>query len=63
MQMIPGQLDKLDPNQETIVICHHGVRSRMVGQYLEQVQFKNIINLSGGITAWAKGIDQKMPTY
>lgn len=63
MQTIPNQLDKLDPNKEIIVICHHGVRSRMVGQFLEQVKFKNIINLSGGVTAWAQAVDPNMPTY
>ncbi|MCU7835594.1 MAG: sulfurtransferase [gamma proteobacterium symbiont of Taylorina sp.] len=63
MHTIPGQLDKLDPDQETIVICHHGIRSRMVGQFLEQAQFKNIINLSGGVTAWAQSVDSSMTTY
>ncbi len=63
MQTIPSQLGKLDPNQEIIVICHHGIRSRMVAQYLEQAQFKNITNLSGGVAAWAQDVDQTMPTY
>ena len=63
MQTIPQQLEQLDPQQETIVICHHGVRSRMVGQFLEQADFKNIINLSGGVNAWAQQIDPDMPSY
>ncbi|MCW8929588.1 MAG: rhodanese-like domain-containing protein [Gammaproteobacteria bacterium] len=63
MQTIPNQLDKLDPEQEIIVICHHGVRSRMVGQFLEQARFKNIRNLSGGVAAWAQEVDRSMPTY
>lgn len=63
MQQIPMQLNQLDPEQETIVICHHGVRSRMVGQFLEQAEFKNIINLSGGVTAWSQQVDKTMPTY
>lgn len=63
MQTVPNQLDKLDPNQEIIVICHHGIRSRMVGQFLERVQFKNIINLAGGVTAWAQAVEPDMPTY
>ena len=63
MQTVPQQLQQLDPHQETIVICHHGIRSRMVGQYLEQADFKNIINLSGGVNAWAQQIDLNMPSY
>ena len=63
MQTIPTHLNQLRQDQEIIVICHHGVRSRMVGQFLEQAEFKNIINLSGGVMAWAQDVDQNMPTY
>ncbi len=63
MGTIPQQLDKLDPAQEIIVICHHGVRSRMVGRFLEQEKFSNIINLSGGVAAWAQSVDPAMATY
>jgi rhodanese-related sulfurtransferase len=63
MQKIPGQLNKLDPEQETIVICHHGVRSRIVGQFLEQAHFKHVINLSGGVNAWAQKVDPYMTSY
>jgi len=63
MQSIPAHLDKLDPQQETIVICHHGIRSRMVGQFLELAKFNKIINLSGGVNAWAQDVDLDMPSY
>jgi len=63
MNTIPHQVEKLDPEQETIVICHHGIRSRMVAQFLEQAQFKNIINLSGGVNAWAQAVDSNMTSY
>jgi rhodanese-related sulfurtransferase len=54
---------ELNPEQEIIVICHHGVRSRMVGLYLENHGFSNIINLVGGVEAWAREVDPNMPTY
>jgi len=63
MQTIPTHLNQLEKDQEIIVICHHGVRSRMVGQFLEQAEFKNIINLSGGVMAWAQDVDKNMPSY
>ena len=63
MQTIPHQLDKLAPEQEIIVVCHHGIRSRMVGQFLEQAQFKHVTNLSGGVAAWSQLVDRSMPTY
>jgi rhodanese-related sulfurtransferase len=63
MAQVPDNIDSLDPTRETVVICHHGIRSRRVGQYLKQAGFDNIINLSGGVAQWAKTVDQNMPTY
>ncbi len=63
MSQIPHELDKLDPERETVVICHHGIRSRSVGRYLEHEGFSNIINLSGGVAQWAKTVDDQMATY
>lgn len=63
MSQIPAAVETLDFNRETVVICHHGIRSRSVGRYLEQAGFNNIINLSGGVAQWAKTVDQQMPTY
>lgn len=63
MREIPGALNRLDPDQETIVICHHGIRSRSVAMYLVRNEFTQVINLRGGIDAWAKEVDPDMPTY
>lgn len=63
MRQIPGVLNDLDPDQETVVICHHGIRSRAVATYLANNDFSQVINLSGGIDEWAKRIDTSMPTY
>lgn len=63
MAQIPAQLETLDLDRETVVICHHGIRSRSVGRYLEQAGFSNIINLSGGVAQWAQTVDKAMPTY
>jgi len=63
MAHLPTELDRLDKNEETVVICHHGIRSRMMGRYLESAGFNNVINLSGGIDEWAKTVDTLMATY
>ncbi|MCK5262412.1 MAG: sulfurtransferase [Gammaproteobacteria bacterium] len=63
MGKIPTELDELDKDRETVVICHHGIRSRQIGYYLEQAGFDNVINLKGGVDAWAKVIDKTMATY
>jgi len=63
MGKIPSQLDKLDSEQEIVLICHHGIRSRQVGLFLQAQGFAKLINLSGGLDAWAKEIDNQMATY
>ena len=63
MAKIPANKDKLELNVETIVICHHGVRSFQVANYLEQSGFSRVCNLEGGIDAWARELDSDMPQY
>ena len=60
---IQNKMLDFDEDQTIAFICHHGVRSRMVAIYFEQNDFKNIINLRGGIDSWAKTVDKKMPIY
>lgn len=67
-QLIPlGQLPRrageLDPERETVVICHHGIRSRHAAMYLEHLGFGQVINLEGGVEAWARAVDPGMATY
>lgn len=63
MQSVPARYSELDPTRETVVICHHGVRSYQVGIFLERQGFSGILNLSGGIAAWAQQVDSGMPVY
>ena len=52
-----------EENENIVFICHHGIRSRMVGIYFQQNGFKNTINLRGGIDSWAKTVDNEMAVY
>lgn len=63
MSELVSAMPDLDPESMTIVICHHGMRSLQVAQYLEAEGFRNVTNLEGGIEAWATRIDQAMPKY
>ena len=63
MRQIPAALASLDEEQEIVVICHHGIRSRQVAFFLEHRGFTRIINLHGGIDAWAREVDLTMPLY
>jgi len=63
MGEIAARLDSLDPKKETVVICHHGIRSRSVAMFMERHGFNDVINLSGGVEAWSREVDLDMPTY
>lgn len=44
-------------------ICHHGNSSRRAAEYFRNLGFHDIYNVEGGIDAWAKEIDPKVPLY
>lgn len=63
MNGIPARLQELPQDREIVVICRHGVRSFHVARFLDHSGFQRIINLTGGVDAWAKEADPTMPTY
>lgn len=63
MQTVPVRLNELDPDALIVCICHHGGRSMQVANFLERSGFTQLINLTGGVHAWAQQVDQSMPTY
>jgi rhodanese-related sulfurtransferase len=63
MSSIPARQEELDPEGAIVCICHHGARSMQVGAFLERAGFEQIVNLTGGIHAWAMQIDSSMATY
>jgi adenylyltransferase/sulfurtransferase len=54
---------ELDPAAETVVYCHQGVRSAAVADYLRQLGFRDVKNLSGGLDAWARTVEPGMRRY
>jgi len=63
MQSIPARLNELNPEAVIVCICHHGARSMQVARFLAQNGYDNVINLTGGIHAWATQVDPAMPRY
>jgi len=63
MREIPARAAELPKDREIVVVCHHGVRSQQVVNYLERMGFTRLNNLVGGINAWAREIDPKMAKY
>ena len=54
---------ELDPEAHIIVYCHHGVRSLNVTAWLRQQGFEKAQSMAGGIDAWSRRVDGKVPTY
>lgn len=63
MHELPARIHELDHEQEIVLICHHGIRSRMAGNYLGGHNFQRLLNLSGGVAEWARTVDGTMPRY
>ena len=67
MQSIPTRVADLKQTYSTdhaiACLCHHGMRSMQVANYLAQSGFTNVVNLQGGIAAWAEKIDPSVPQY
>jgi rhodanese-related sulfurtransferase len=63
MNTIPARIDDLDEEADIVCICHHGARSMQVAAFLERNGFGKVINLTGGIHAWAVQVDSAMPKY
>ena len=53
----------LDPERETVFICHHGIRSAQVCAFLSRQGFTKIYNLAGGIDRWSTEVDPTVPRY
>jgi rhodanese-related sulfurtransferase len=54
---------ELDPEDAIIVVCHHGVRSMNVTAWLRQQGFEKAQSMRGGIDAWSRSVDPKVPVY
>jgi rhodanese-related sulfurtransferase len=54
MHLIPLRLDELPKDKEVILYCHSGARSYHACAYLIQQGYENVVNLRGGILAWAR---------
>jgi len=65
MNELPQRWNELedDSGKEIIVYCHHGIRSRRAAGFLEQCGLRLVYSLAGGIDAWSRLIDAKVPRY
>jgi rhodanese-related sulfurtransferase len=56
-------LQDLKPETATIVICHHGMRSAQLCQWLAMRGFREVKNVRGGIDAYSRIVDSSIRRY
>ncbi|WP_305908160.1 rhodanese-like domain-containing protein [Methylomarinum sp. Ch1-1] len=63
LALLPLRVAELDADRETVLVCHHGVRSMQASNYLQGRGFAKLYNLTGGIDAWSVQCDDSVPRY
>ena len=63
MRDIQSRIAEIDPDKEVVAFCHLGGRSMQVALFLERQGFTRVHNLLGGIDAWSRTVDPKVPLY
>ncbi|MHC2990676.1 rhodanese domain protein [Pontibacter sp. HJ8] len=64
MGELPKQASRIRRDVPVVVICHHGFRSAQAINFLTQrLGYDNLLNLKGGIHAWASEVDPDMAVY
>lgn len=61
---IPDRLPgRIGLDEEVVVYCHHGIRSALVQNWLLNQGYRHVVNLEGGIDAWAVRVEPGMVRY
>ena len=63
LAQLPLRHGELPCDRPVVVYCHHGGRSARAAQWLLQNGHEQVVNLTGGIDAWAIQVDQTMQRY
>jgi len=48
---------------DIVIMCHHGIRSMQVTQWMRAQGWKNVFSLEGGIDEYARQIDPSVGSY
>ena len=60
---VPNRLAEIPRDKEIVVQCRSGARSQRIAELLKQSGYTNVVNLAGGILAWADEIDPTVQKY
>jgi len=59
----PSRMSELDSADEIVLYCKVGGRSARALKLLQEAGFSKVLNVEGGIEAWADEVDPTMPKY
>jgi len=57
------ELEALSRDAALVFHCHHGGRSQKAAEHFASLGFRNVYNVTGGIDAWSREIDPRVPRY
>ncbi|HBZ69632.1 MAG TPA: Grx4 family monothiol glutaredoxin [Deltaproteobacteria bacterium] len=60
---VVAEIEGLDKDTVLVFHCHHGGRSQKAAEHFGSLGFRNVYNLAGGIDAWSREVDPKVPRY
>jgi molybdopterin/thiamine biosynthesis adenylyltransferase/rhodanese-related sulfurtransferase len=60
---LPSRMSELDSADEIVLQCKSGVRSARALKLLQEAGFAKLLNLEGGILAWADSVDAAVAKY
>jgi len=63
LAQLPARAHELPAGREIVAICHHGMRSLHAAGFLRHTLALEVINLHGGVAAWARDVDPSMRQY
>ena len=63
MGEVPQRTAEVPRDVPVYVLCHGGVRSGTVVDFLRGQGYANVRNVRGGIAAWSAEVDASVPTY
>jgi adenylyltransferase/sulfurtransferase len=63
MGEVPQRTAEVPRDLPVYVLCHGGVRSGHVVEFLRGQGYANVRNVRGGIAAWSAEVDASVPTY
>lgn len=63
LDQLAASLDELDPADDIVLVCHHGIRSLDAAFFLRSSGFPRARSLAGGLDHWSLAIDPTVPRY